>query len=208
MSKSASKPPHQVHPRACGENNIHVPLTLEARGSSPRMRGKPGGSRCGVRHIRFIPAHAGKTRRRGSSRSQAGVHPRACGENSFPFLRLPTTHGSSPRMRGKQAIRDAHACRQRFIPAHAGKTTTTVSSSKAAQVHPRACGENQQTNPMKGSGMGSSPRMRGKRPEIVEVVYLHEVHPRACGENNGTTASKAQEDGSSPRMRGKRGFRL
>ena len=49
------------HPRVCGE---HIGLTwiCSARsGSSPRMRGAPGGARSADRHERIIPAYAGST---------------------------------------------------------------------------------------------------------------------------------------------------
>ena len=53
-----------AHPRACGEN-IDVSVIVPVKtGSSPRMRGKPGGADRDRVVARLIPAHAGKTQGR------------------------------------------------------------------------------------------------------------------------------------------------
>ena len=70
-----------AHPRVCGENASSGKSQLTKKGSSPRVRGKPGkrsfnGGRCGL-----IPACAGKTQRSTSSNSRLRAHPRVCGEN-------------------------------------------------------------------------------------------------------------------------------
>ena len=51
-----------AHPRVCGENDelaAHGPGWV---GSSPRVRGKPGGQGITLIGLRLIPACAGKTR--------------------------------------------------------------------------------------------------------------------------------------------------
>ena len=50
-----------AHPRACGENPPGPSPTVAAPGSSPRVRGKPGGQRRALGGLRLIPARAGKT---------------------------------------------------------------------------------------------------------------------------------------------------
>ena len=50
-----------AHPRVCGENRILFPAQCQARGSSPRMRGKPSLSGPVITRRRLIPAYAGKT---------------------------------------------------------------------------------------------------------------------------------------------------
>ena len=50
-----------VHPRVCGKHNPATLRSIEATGSSPRMRGTLSGSRCGGGERRFIPAYAGNT---------------------------------------------------------------------------------------------------------------------------------------------------
>ena len=53
--------PWPDHPRACGANAGNGMNSDIAAGSSPRMRGKPGRNRQGIRCQRIIPAHAGQT---------------------------------------------------------------------------------------------------------------------------------------------------
>ena len=50
-----------AHPRVCGENRMLLPAQCQARGSSPRVRGKPSQERREVTRTRLIPACAGKT---------------------------------------------------------------------------------------------------------------------------------------------------
>ena len=71
----------RAHPRVCGENSGRHSIPIERRGSSPRVRGKPGNP--GVNNIGtgLIPACAGKTKPRHVSTSTRWAHPRVCGEN-------------------------------------------------------------------------------------------------------------------------------
>ena len=111
-----------VHPRACGEHqvaNIKGPLPY---GSSPRVRGTPGRGLRAYRPGRFIPARAGNTGSCAPPPPSLAVHPRACGEHEFGHGVRGHHLGSSPRVRGTRARRDARADRPRFIPARAGNT--------------------------------------------------------------------------------------
>ena len=54
-----------AHPRSRGENAFVVGATVTVRGSSPLTRGKPSRRSRWPARWRLIPAHAGKTRRRG-----------------------------------------------------------------------------------------------------------------------------------------------
>ena len=126
-------------------------------------------------------------------------------------------------MRGKQRRLRRFLGLDRFIPAHAGKTPSAISRSAAAQVHPRACGENLRILVPPRARPGSSPRMRGKLCFILKrgftggfipahagktsrsrrLVGRDPVHPRACGENSTSLGASTNGTGSSPRMRGK-----
>ena len=90
-----------AHPRACGENSIWVFLTGFLAGSSPRVRGKRADRCAGQPRVGLIPARAGKTGRRPRPRRAWSAHPRACGENSIGAGLSQSSHGSSPRVRGK-----------------------------------------------------------------------------------------------------------
>ena len=77
-----------AHPRSRGENEIPRTTRVIADGSSPLTRGKR-------RHPfeqwllrRLIPAHAGKTSRRGRRKPERGAHPRSRGENMSPSSRV------------------------------------------------------------------------------------------------------------------------
>ena len=99
----------RAHPRVCGENPVPATTLSRLVGSSPRVRGKHPSSvwlrvACGL-----IPACAGKTHRSGTGTSSATAHPRVCEENIRGVAGCVGVHGSSPRVRGKQQIRDVLA---------------------------------------------------------------------------------------------------
>ena len=216
--------PMTDHPRACGANNSDDGVKVRADGSSPRMRGKPGGGGDVAEVVRIIPAHAGQTVRKSANRSAAADHPRACGANRLRSPPGVVAGGSSPRMRGKLVPnRDAFPAR-RIIPAHAGQTEDRRPDARRIANHPRACGANQMLRKAAKWGYGSSPRMRGKlhrshlRTDVPRIIPAHAGqtrspnarrvpfpdHPRACGANKVKTDITDADQGSSPRMRGKR----
>ncbi len=214
--------PWSVHPRACGEHSATVPTIRLPAGSSPRMRGTRQQQPLPHHRHRFIPAHAGNTRRPDAGGAAPTVHPRACGEHTSKMAGPWNKHGSSPRMRGtpsRQAVPDG-GCR--FIPAHAGNTRARSTSAGSAAVHPRACGEHSVLHSSVPWSFGSSPRMRGtrvfglrdgRRPRFIPAHAgntaagacpraARPVHPRACGEHAIAAVPVRDYDGSSPRMRG------
>ena len=89
--------------------------------------------------------------------------------------------------------------------------------------HPRVCGENLAVTSPPGFRDGTSPRMRGKRPRILNKHFRNRnipayagktpvkvigagrgsEHPRVCGENSDSSPATNQPCGTSPRMRGK-----
>ena len=194
----------RAHPRACGENYIGIEPIFKAPGSSPRMRGKRDTSFLLPAVKGLIPAHAGKTSLAKVNTSDKRAHPRACGENGGCGCVRRRRWGSSPRMRGKQPKAALDAACSRLIPAHAGKTGECVPVGFAETAHPRACGENRDTQSNGGTVQGSSPRMRGKpsqlnfdtrRARLIPahagktfrrflIMVCERAHPRACGENH------------------------
>ena len=161
-SQALSQRLFRAHPRACGENQVNVASTVVGVGSSPRMRGKPHFPASPKPTLGLIPAHAGKTLPPRRRTHQRRAHPRACGENGALPPDGLNLEGSSPRMRGKpQGSRSRHR-EGGLIPAHAGKTLRRLSARMSMPAHPRACGENSETDESRVEGSGSSPRMRGK----------------------------------------------
>ena len=212
-----------AHPRACGENLAALYDIDAEAGSSPRVRGKPRRSRP-ARPVRgLIPARAGKTFLFSQLHQYGTAHPRACGENLSPVPAGWAQDGSSPRVRGKRTEDLGGDHRGGLIPARAGKTHRPRHSVLLPWAHPRACGENLRDAGAAVWEMGSSPRVRGKRPpgnphtrragliparagktrapDAAEPAAR--AHPRACGENTSPGCRRARGAGSSPRVRGK-----
>ena len=212
------------HPRACGANSASGTGPSYGTGSSPRMRGKPAACGRGPLAVRIIPAHAGQTIALRYPQTTCPDHPRACGANYDLQADPKGNAGSSPRMRGKRG-RERHGrwC-HRIIPAHAGQTRHHQTCRRPRPDHPRACGANKRSVDLQGSGVGSSPRMRGKHDvskgarQRRRIIPAHagqtpswgcrclpwSDHPRACGANFKTWVKQTENHGSSPRMRGKR----
>ena len=134
--------PGTDHPRACGANLANLSHKRIRDGSSPRMRGKPGGRTQRLEQRRIIPAHAGQTCLRSIRLVSVPDHPRACGANVDQTTIATRENGSSPRMRGKLSVIGHHRGDGRIIPAHAGQTSTYSLLRMRWTDHPRACGAN------------------------------------------------------------------
>ena len=170
-----------AHPRACGENSVPVEKSCIRGGSSPRMRGKLVLLESGQGLAGLIPAHAGKTTGALTLETVYRAHPRACGENGRFNIVHSARGGSSPRMRGKRGALSYEDLRRRLIPAHAGKTAKISSLGFIVWAHPRACGENGVGRWPSVSGVGSSPRMRGKRAGEQKAILLLGLIPAHAG---------------------------
>ena len=217
-----SRTGRSVHPRACGELLLIISRVFHQNGSSPRVRGTPGDPdyECGL--VRFIPARAGNSCSRQHRSSRHTVHPRACGELASRYRAIASFSGSSPRVRGTHSKRCAAADSDRFIPARAGNSASSVAEGSFVSVHPRACGELKPFTRRASNSCGSSPRVRGTHfPRIARYAErrfiparagnsvpfrwasVHPpVHPRACGELDRNPVAGSMMVGSSPRVRG------
>ena len=103
-------------------NSVYSHVGTSSTRTAPRVRGKRSVDLLlGLEH-RNTPACAGKTVRRRTCLSCAGVHPRVCGEDLFSAVRSTTYGGTPPRVRGR--LRDAFRPTdlRRNTPACAGKT--------------------------------------------------------------------------------------
>ena len=211
-----------VHPRVCWEQQATSPGDSAPSGSSPRVRGTVG-LRLHIRGPhRFIPACAGNRRTGRTAASARPVHPRVCGEQTYPGRVTDVVSGSSPRVRGTGP--PARTCRRphRFIPACAGNRAATRLERSSAPVHPRVCGEQSSRRASPSCAHGSSPRVRGTgeqgrldggRGRFIPAcagnshhrprrVPWPAVHPRVCGEQCSPRSWEMESDGSSPRVRG------
>ena len=215
----------RAHPRSRGENAQVYNDMLPGGGSSPLTRGKLDDGFVGGGFEGLIPAHAGKTPRRGCTTVTLTAHPRSRGENRHPGHGLAGQHGSSPLTRGK--LHEAGPCvgDGGLIPAHAGKTSLKSWTTLRAPAHPRSRGENTHGGSQFSAITGSSPLTRGKPgrrrspsgpPGLIPAhagktasaffcAPEARAHPRSRGENTRWTNLVAQESGSSPLTRGKQG---
>ena len=135
--------------------------------------------------------------------------------------------GSSPRLRGTRRSACPERCRSGIIPALAGNTGDWVLFHHVQGDHPRACGEHALADGAPTGSVGSSPRLRGTPPFLLDPLVMHGIipalagntppncrrrprwwdHPRACGEHGLKLTTGGLVAGSSPRLRGTR-FRL
>ena len=152
------------------------------------------------------------------------AHPRSRGENSYHAQTLQLQGGSSPLTRGKRAAHPVWTAGHRLIPAHAGKTSGSLSRFRLAWAHPRSRGENSSCFPDSYCHEGSSPLTRGKRrpgargQKSIRLIPAHAgktvpghvlhawhwAHPRSRGENYYNPGLRIAGVGSSPLTRGKR----
>ena len=197
-------------------------MTVSATGSSPRLRGTPGGHGQHGQDERFIPAFAGNARSAGRGLRSSTVHPRVCGERHHQTPYRCLRSGSSPRLRGTRPRSLRRVDGLRFIPAFAGNAPPTRAPRPLIPVHPRVCGERTLTALAGFSPTGSSPRLRGTQlryqPGYAVDRFIPAfagnaespgceqrpcpVHPRVCGERAFCPCCGWEGYGSSPRLRG------
>ena len=213
----------RAHPRSCGENDGGFKWQADFPGSSPLMWGKPWLGPLGRDNEGLIPTHAGKTKQATQRPRDTRAHPHSCGENRPMIAMCAVLLGSSPLMRGKQRAGEGRAALGGLIPTHAGKTTFSRSTLTRAWAHPRSREENVVVAFTRFFLLGSSPLMRGKRPERVDelpepgLIPAHAgktslnraarsrsgAHPRSRAENPATCGSCVAVAGSSPLTQGK-----
>ena len=129
------------HPRGCGEKAAWGVRASAAEGSSPRVRGKAQAIHAVGERLGIIPAGAGKRPERPTARSARRDHPRGCGEKYTQTTTRIYKTGSSPRVRGKEAVLLEQDFVPGIIPAGAGKSQGGPSNACLQRDHPRGCGE-------------------------------------------------------------------
>ena len=154
------------HPRVCGEHGTYKSLKKNRLGSSPRMRGAHVHIWRYLMAKGIIPAYAGSTSKAGREYGRIRDHPRVCGEHMSPTGRCFFVGGSSPRMRGAQAVKLDVLELAGIIPAYAGSTCHPSRRRYSLWDHPRVCGEHFSMSAVRTRNWGSSPRMRGARDSV------------------------------------------
>ena len=174
------------------------------RGSSPHVRGALKQDVARLRTAGIIPACAGSTRSTTARSPGIRDHPRMCGEHQFVDGFPGGQKGSSPHVRGAPAaVVVCHLVRG-IIPACAGSTRRSWSSTACSGDHPRMCGEHVEHGVTPVLQEGSSPHVRGARfvpfsfrggggiiPACAgstraarDIKTLGRDHPRMCGEHH------------------------
>ena len=84
-----------------------------------------------------------------------------CGEHADGNKTIQGAKGSSPHVRGALARRFASGSATGIIPACAGSTCWSRSTSRTVRDHPRMCGEHFDAGDLEVHVGGSSPHVRG-----------------------------------------------
>ena len=129
-------------------------------------------------------------------------HPRVHGEHSSKAARACLRVGSSPRARGAQVGGDRLERPLGIIPACAGSTAGTPTSSTSTGDHPRVRGEHDENSEPVGQVAGSSPRARGALAVLGDGDGGGGIIPACAGSTTPRSPGYAPPGGSSPRARG------
>ena len=167
------------------------------------MRGKGRKARCEVIVVRITPACAGKRQPYNSATSGPRDHTRVCGEKMMLYAWGALNYGSPPRVRGKDSSLPALSDEWRITPACAGKRAGRTAPGRAAEDHPRVCGEKRLKLLLASSDQRITPACAGKRRRVPAFLCCCKDHPRVCGEKFRAYALIMDEWGSPPRVRGK-----
>jgi len=178
-----------------------------------------------VRRIvtRTIPTCVGKTGQGTWKVTLPTDHPHVCGENRKRLRVVPGQDGPSPRVWGKQAVKNLAADGRRTIPTCVGKTPNALKTCPDCTDHPHVCGENMPGCFLCQTPAGPSPRVWGKQDGVMatetlprtiptcvgKTIFsrvlnsLNSDHPHVCGENPLLFPAIREVIGPSPRVWGK-----
>ncbi|CCP01698.1 hypothetical protein BN439_0609 [Erwinia amylovora Ea644] len=120
---------NSVYPRSRGEHGDMLANSEPPSGLSPLTRGTLLDLCNPQQQIRFIPAHAGNTNNNTPLAPEDAVYSRSRGEHSTKALRNWLISGLSPLTRGTHSRERPRMSACRFIPAHAGNTSSSSSLS-------------------------------------------------------------------------------
>ena len=160
---AVSSGPHPAgdHPRMCGEHLSFMAFLMVSAGSSPHVRGaRHHLHKIATRHG-IIPACAGSTFNASFGALQNRDHPRMCGEHAQGQWAAEVRVGLSPHVRGAHRRQPQLRQRAGIIPACAGSTCWSRSTSRTVRDHPRMCGEHFDAGDLEVHVGGSSPHVRG-----------------------------------------------
>ena len=179
-----------AHPRVCGADPPPRPGRWHVQGSSPRVRGrlrirKPLDPDPGL-----IPACAGQTDPGVRVKIVPGAHPRVSGADVQKLAGNRGFLGSSPRVRGRPRFCVPAPVSVGLIPACAGQTLYGYALGGGYRAHPRVCGADPGEDTTVPSGAGSSPRVRGRRFQLLQQQVDRRLIPACAGQTARTSARR------------------
>ena len=169
------------HPRAGGADLGLIMVAPSTLGSSPRRRGGRPSCHRELVPAGVIPAQAGRTCWCRWSRLLRWGHPRAGGADVFLHLSTLSGGGSSPRRRGGRWPDGEGPGRCGVIPAQAGRTNSSTTTTDSYWGHPRAGGADRYLTRDVGGPPGSSPRRRGGPAHFPPANWRRGVIPAQAG---------------------------
>ena len=221
--KEAKASTSRAYPRGCGGDFRSRESYPRSAGLSPRVRGRPLSRLVGRVRRGPIPAGAGETRARRLVHGRIWAYPRGCGGDVKENDGNGLAQGLSPRVRGRQAGEVVSQVALGPIPAGAGETVITSSTSKTTGAYPRGCGGDAFLSRGDSFERGLSPRVRGRQlahglshpllgpiPAGAGETFDHRAssarrraYPRGCGGDDESPDAANLLEGLSPRVRGR-----
>ena len=201
---AVSSGPHPAgdHPHMCGEHLSFMAFLMVSAGSSPHVRGaRHHLHKIATRHG-IIPACAGSTFNASFGALQNRDHPRMCGEHAQGQWAAEVRVGLSPHVRGAHRRQPQLRQRAGIIPACAGSTCWSRSTSRTVRDHPRMCGEHATPRTDTPDSTGIIPACAGSTSVCFLGKFLVGDHPRMCGEHFNCEEVALMRVGSSPHVRG------
>ena len=169
-------------PAGAGQTSGCTRRATAARAHPRGVRDRPGARRDSGARAGLIPAGAGQTRTPPPTSPPTGAHPRGCGADSSALARASSASGSSPRVRGRLAVRDEPILAYRLIPAGAGQTVILSGRVRGRRAHPRGCGADYSVKVPIYLVPGSSPRVRGRLDQPVAPGPIPRLIPAGAGQ--------------------------
>ena len=171
-------------------------------GSSPLARGLLRILRAFGPRWRIIPARAGFTNLAFDGSFILEDHPRSRGVYAAAAWEQTKAAGSSPLARGLPRDRQPRGGPRRIIPARAGFTSSSTSSSTSSRDHPRSRGVYASSSSTSEGEEGSSPLARGLRSNDDSAGGEGGIIPARAGFTPPWNRPQCSSAGSSPLARG------
>ena len=211
-----------VYPRVCGGTEVWEGDSYGTCGLSPRVRGnlllpERVGPSWGS-----IPACAGEPLGFWCACLGRRVYPRVCGGTKATRETGRRSGGLSPRVRGNHIEVGRVDVPIRSIPACAGEPQKSTRKGVRRPVYPRVCGGTSASYRKNPPPKGLSPRVRGNRRVLQNLIKIPQsipacageprtcgrkwrrmtVYPRVCGGTKHKLLRGKSMEGLSPRVRG------